>query len=96
MFTQIPTTGEESNYHIHSIQILPDGVIWLLTLHEGDIRVSYETGDENQSSKWFLLRPETYRRIMLKLFFMIVYHRSGCSRRMVYIDIYRKITTLYL
>ena len=39
-FEQVPAAGEEgSTYNIHSIQVLLDGTVWLLTENDGAIRV---------------------------------------------------------
>ncbi|MCC8144346.1 MAG: response regulator [Tannerellaceae bacterium] len=45
IFTQVPASGIESNAHIHSIKILPNGHIWLLTENEGAYRVIQQEND---------------------------------------------------
>ena len=57
-FEQVPAAGEEgSTYNIHSIQVLLDGTVWLLTENDGAIRVvtlpekNYTTKPEIYSTK---------------------------------------------
>lgn len=46
-FEQVPAAGEEgSTYNIHAIQVLPDGTVWLLTEHDGAIRVVTPSSEE--------------------------------------------------
>ena len=38
-FEQVPATGEASTYNVLTIEVLPNGVVWLLTEADGAIRV---------------------------------------------------------
>ncbi len=38
-FEQVPATGEASTYNVLTIEVLPNGVVWLLTESDGAIRV---------------------------------------------------------
>ena len=69
-FEQVPAAGEEgSTYNIHAIQVLPDGTVWLLTEHDGAIRVvtlpqkNYTTKSDIYSTKSGLFPADHFYQV---------------------------------
>jgi ligand-binding sensor domain-containing protein len=44
-FEQVPATGEASTYNVLTIEVLPNGVVWLLTESDGQVELA-EAGSE--------------------------------------------------
>jgi ligand-binding sensor domain-containing protein len=67
-FEQVPASGEGSSLHITSINILPNGTVWLLTDDEGAIRATvdsttYQVASEIYTLKSGLFPAERYNKV---------------------------------
>lgn len=69
-FEQVPAAGEGSTFRITSVNVLPNGVVWLLTDNEGAIRATthphtYQVSTEIYTIKSGLFPANKYNKIYL-------------------------------
>lgn len=58
-FEQVPAVGEEgSAFNVHTIRVMPDGTIWLLTESDGAVRILIHP-DENNRLTWNIYSSRT-------------------------------------
>lgn len=58
-FEQVPAAGEEgSAYNVHSIEVMPNGIVWLLTENDGAIRITPHPKEHNRLT-WDIYSDKT-------------------------------------
>ena len=58
-FEQVPAAGEEgSAFNVHTIEVMPNGTVWLLTENDGAIRILTHP-DENHRLTWDIYSNKT-------------------------------------
>lgn len=58
-FEQVPAAGEEgSAFNVHTVEVMPDGTVWLLTDNDGAIRILTHP-DENNRLTWDIYSGKT-------------------------------------
>ena len=58
-FEQVPAAGEEgSAFNVHTIEVMPNGTVWLLTENDGAIRILTHP-DENNRLTWDIYSSKT-------------------------------------
>ena len=58
-FEQVPAAGEEgSAFNVHTIEVMPNGTVWLLTENDGAIRIPTHP-NENHRPTWDIYSSKT-------------------------------------